>query len=67
LFACHPVEVLPILKSINPAMQSALKKFSREKNIAYTHFDSKQMPKERNVGVAGTIFIEKERSPIGLQ
>ena len=47
LFACHPVEILPVLKSINPAMQNALKKFSRKKNIAYTHFDSKQMPKEK--------------------
>ena len=47
LFACHPVEILSVLKSINPAMQNALKKFSREKNIAYTHFDSEQMPKEK--------------------
>ncbi len=47
LFACHPVEILSVLKSTNPAMQNALKKFSREKNIAYTHFDSEQMPKEK--------------------
>ena len=67
LFACHPVEVLPILKSINPALQSALKKFSREKNIAYTHCDSMQMPKEKNVGVAGTIFIGKEAKLAGLR
>jgi len=59
LFACHPVEILPILKSINPVMQNALKKFSRQKNVAYTHFDSKQMPKKKKCWSSWNYLYQK--------
>jgi predicted NAD/FAD-binding protein len=47
LFACHPVEILSLLRSIKPDMKNTLIKFTREKNIAYTHSDKEQMPKEK--------------------
>ncbi len=45
IFSCHPEEILQILKDPTPEELSALTKFSRQKNIVYTHSDLNQMPK----------------------
>lgn len=45
IFACHPAEILGALKDVTVKEKSILKKFSRQKNTAYTHSDLNQMPK----------------------
>ena len=45
IFAINPEEILKILKDPNEAEKNTLAKFSRQKNIAYTHSDISQMPK----------------------
>lgn len=48
IFACHPENILQMLADPSPSEKNALSKFSRQKNIAYTHSDSRQMPKRKN-------------------
>ena len=45
IFACHPTEIVNILKDITESELKILSKFSTQKNIAYTHSDYQQMPK----------------------
>ncbi|MEI6188272.1 MAG: FAD-dependent oxidoreductase [Alphaproteobacteria bacterium] len=45
IFAIHPEEILKILKDPTLDERNILTKFSRQKNIAYTHSDTKQMPR----------------------
>jgi predicted NAD/FAD-binding protein len=45
IFACHPQEILGLLSDISMDEKNILSKFSRQKNIAYTHSDISQMPK----------------------
>jgi predicted NAD/FAD-binding protein len=45
IFAIHPEEILKILKDPTLDERNILTKFSRQKNIAYTHSDTNQMPR----------------------
>ena len=45
IFACHPTEILNILQDATTKEKTILKKFSNQKNTAYTHSDEQQMPK----------------------
>lgn len=45
IFACHPVEILQMVQDASVQEQRILSKFSRQQNIAYTHSDTRLMPK----------------------
>ncbi len=45
IFTCHPQEILGLLSDMSQEEKNILSKFSRQKNIAYTHSDISQMPK----------------------
>ena len=60
VFACHPAEVLAMLKSVSPSKRATLNKFSRQKNTAYTHFDLNQMPKEKKCWSSWNYLHKKE-------
>jgi predicted NAD/FAD-binding protein len=47
IFACHGDETLAMLSDANDAETSALSAFGYQKNIAYLHRDTRQMPKTR--------------------
>jgi len=62
IFACHPKEVLAMLKDPSSQEQIALEKFSRQKNIVYTHSDSSQMPKLKGCWSSWNYLYNKEEN-----
>lgn len=44
VFACHPKEILKMLDKVSSDEKRILSKFKRQKNVAYTHCDTSQMP-----------------------
>jgi len=61
VFACHPAEILSILKNINSEKRTLLEKFSRQKNVVFTHCDSNQMPKSKKCWSSWNYLYEREK------
>ncbi len=59
VFACHPTEILKILKDPSPQESSCLSKFSSQKNIVYLHNDVHQMPKLKKCWSSWNYIYEK--------
>lgn len=47
IFACHPQNILSLLQDVSSDEKEILSKFSKQKNIAYTHSDEAHMPRLR--------------------
>ena len=58
IFACHPEEILKIIDA-SEQEKELLSKFKRQKNIAYTHSDSKQMPQNSRCWSSWNYDVEK--------
>lgn len=61
IFACHPTETLDILRSVTSKEKMILEKFSKQKNIAFTHCDFDQMPKQRKCWSSWNYLYKKEK------
>lgn len=59
VFACHPVDILMILKDPTCQEKRMLSRFSQEKNTAYTHNDCNQMPKLRKCWSSWNCLYDK--------
>jgi predicted NAD/FAD-binding protein len=62
IFACHPTEILPLLQDITIVEKTALAKFTRQKNTAYTHKDISLMPKLKKCWSSWNYLLHKNAS-----
>ncbi len=64
IFACHPEEILKMIDA-SILEKEVLSKFTRQKNIAYTHSDVKQMPQNTNCWSSWNYCVEQTHKNSG--